>query len=170
MLKAIIFDCFGVLYPQASGNFYKSHEKLFQSHLEVLDGLNLEIDMGEISRKEFFAGLKKVTGIPAKVIQHELDSQLILDQKLASLIKKLKTRYKIGLFSNAGEEEIEIIYRDKIDGLFDAMTVSYELKSVKPNPQIFITCLAGEERLERRRYLSYEFMPNLFSEFVSPPV
>lgn len=141
MLKAIIFDCFGVLYPQASGMFFEKHKDLFRGYLEAMDDLNLKIDLGEVSRDEFFAGLEKVTSISAEAIKDEMDSQLQVDQELIDLIKKLKTKYKIGLLSNAGKEEIDIIYRDKIDHLFDSSTVSYEVKSVKPNAEIFLTCL-----------------------------
>jgi HAD superfamily hydrolase (TIGR01509 family) len=141
MLKAIIFDCFGVIYPQASGVFFDKHKSLFQEHLKAMDELNLKIDLGEISRDKFFAGLEKVTGISAKAIQSEIDSQLRVDHKVIDLIKKLKRKYKIGLLSNAGKEEINIIYRDKIDSLFDSTAISYEVKSVKPSADIFLVCL-----------------------------
>ncbi len=140
MIKAIIFDCFGVLYPQASGDFFKRHKNLFKNSPAALDKLNSQIDLGEITRAEFFNGLQKITGMDAHKIQAEFDEQLFVDAKLVKLIQKLKPAYKIALLSNAGKEEIEVIYRDKIEGLFDAITVSYEVKSVKPGPEIFLIC------------------------------
>ncbi len=150
--KAIIFDCFGVLYPQATGAFFEKHKEQFSNSSEALDDLNLKIDLGKINRAQFFAGLEASSGIPASEIQEEIDSQLIVDNKLITLIKRLKHKYKIGLLSNAGEEEIAIIYRDKIDFLFDVQAVSYEVGSVKPDAALFITCtdrlgLAPEECL-----------------------
>lgn len=106
-----------------------------------MDELNLEIDLGEINRYDFFARLEKVCGISARTIRNEIDGQLSVDRKLVVLIEKLKTKYKIGLLSNAGKEEIDVIYRDKIDGLFDSITISYEVKAVKPNVDIFLVCL-----------------------------
>ncbi|HUD10053.1 MAG TPA: HAD-IA family hydrolase [Candidatus Saccharimonadales bacterium] len=141
MLKVIIFDCFGVIYPQASGVYLDKRKELFQNHTEEIGELNLRIDLGEISRAEYFVGLEKVTGVSAKEIQDEVDRQLRVDQGLIDVIKKLKAKYKIGMLSNAGKEEIDIIYRDKIDSLFDALAVSYEVKSVKPNAEIFLVCL-----------------------------
>ncbi|OGL30771.1 hypothetical protein A3F37_04095 [Candidatus Saccharibacteria bacterium RIFCSPHIGHO2_12_FULL_41_12] len=139
-IKAIIFDCFGVIYPQASGDFFERHKKLFNNDSSPLDGLNLKIDLGIISRKEFFIGLESVTDIPAIVIQSEIDQELWPDTDLIAFIKELNKSYKIGLLSNAGQEEIAIIFRDKVDALFDATAISYELGVVKPNTEIFVAC------------------------------
>lgn len=141
MIKSIIFDCFGVLYPQASGAFFEKHSDQFKNDAAVLDDLNRKIDLGQLTRQEFFLGLEDASGMPAKEIQKEIDDQLVLDQKLVDLISRLKQQYKIGLLSNAGQEEIEILYRDQIEELFDAIVVSYEVKSLKPDAQIFTVCL-----------------------------
>ncbi len=141
--KAVIFDCFGVLYTQSSLNFFERHKHLFKRGRDVLDALNLQIDLGKITRAEFFSGLEKELGMPADKIQTEIDQGLTeYDKELIEFIKNLKKSYKIGLLSNAGEEEISIIYRDKIDNLFDVKTISYEAGFVKPDPQIYSICLS----------------------------
>ena len=139
-IKAIIFDCFGVLYPQAAGEFFEKNKSEFSGNENALDELNRQIDLGEITRTEFFAGLEKASGIPAKAIRSEIDSQLKADKRLLELIKELRKKYRIGLLSNAGEEEIVIIYRDEIDSLFDAVAVSHEVGVSKPEPEIFLIC------------------------------
>ena len=137
MIKAVIFDCFGVLYPQAAGVFFGGHKNLFSNKPELLDRLNLQIDLGQITRADFFAEIEKEIGISGQKIQTEIDKELVVDQQLIEFIKKLKTKYKIGLLSNAGQEEIAIVYRDGIDVLFDSITVSYETGFVKPNPEMY---------------------------------
>ena len=136
MIKAIVFDCFGVLYPQATGEFFEKHKSLFTNHA-LLDELNIEIDLGQITRRELYTRLLERTDLSVNHVIKEIDEKLIFDPKLIDLIKKLKSKYKIGLLSNAGEEEIEIIYRDKLDSLFDAIIVSYREKLIKPDPEIF---------------------------------
>ena len=144
MIKAIIFDCFGVLYRNASNKFFEGHKDLFKGNSTKLDELNLQIDLGEVSRIEFFQHIEKTIGFPADKIKAEFDEDLSLpDQNLIEFIKKLKPHYKVGLLSNAGKEEIEIIYRDKIDGLFDDIVVSYKIQKVKPYPEIFL--IAAEQ-------------------------
>lgn len=139
--KAVIFDCFGVLYPQATGAFFDRHADLFHGDTSALDALNVKIDLGQISRREFFEALEQVIKIPADNIQAEIDAELICDQNLIAYIKLLKGKFKIGLLSNAGKEEIDIIYRDKIDDIFDATAVSYETGTIKPDPEIYLTCV-----------------------------
>lgn len=141
MIKALIFDCFGVLYPQASGNFFESHKERFKDNPSAMDDLNLQIDLGKITRHEFFKGLEAVTGIPANDIRAEIISEDEPDMRLADFIRELKQDYTIGLLSNAGSEEIECVYQDNLDALFDAITVSYEVGHVKPGPKIFHECM-----------------------------
>lgn len=141
MIKAIIFDCFGVLYPNACGNFFKRHRDLFGNDSTYLDELNHQIDLGQITRTEFFTKLEEETGMVANLIQKEIDEELMVNQELVQLIKKLKESYKIGILSNAGEEEITIIYHDQIENLFNTITVSYETQIVKPNKEIYLACI-----------------------------
>src|SRR5438046_1234430 len=123
MIKAMIFDCFGVLYANAQKMFYEKHKKLFISGYKILDELNVEIDLGRMTQPEFFKALEKETRLPADQIGNEIRGALVADQQLVDLIKKLKLNYKVGLLSNAAEDEIEVVYRDKLDNLFDSIIV-----------------------------------------------
>lgn len=140
-IKAIIFDCFGVLYPNYVDEFFKNHKHFLSTHMVFLDKLNSKIDLGEITQTEFYEQLEKAMGIPADKIQFDMESKLVADKKLIQLIKQLKKKYKIGLLSNAGSEEISIIYRDGLDKLFNAITISYEVGDSKPNSTIYTMCL-----------------------------
>jgi putative hydrolase of the HAD superfamily len=140
MIKAVIFDLFGVIYPNASRQFFERHKDLFRDDSTSLDKLNLQIDLGKITRAEFFADLEKEIRVSANKIKAEIDKDLILDQKLKEFIKKLRLTYKTAILSNAGQEEIAIMYRDKIDTLFNTITVSYEAGIVKPSKEIYFIC------------------------------
>jgi HAD superfamily hydrolase (TIGR01509 family) len=140
-ISTIIFDCFGVLYPSYIDEFLKQHNEISAADYRLINTINTQIDLGEISQSEFYEQLGKILNIPADYIRGEVEETLIVDTQLTKLIKELSKKYKIGLLSNAGKEEIEVIYRDKIESLFDVITVSYEIGDVKPNPKIFNTCL-----------------------------
>jgi HAD superfamily hydrolase (TIGR01509 family) len=140
-ISAVIFDCFGVLYPTNVDNFFDRHSKLFKNGTKILDYLNSKIDHGQITQAEFYMAIEKETGISAERVKSEMDADLVVDSRLIKLITSMKAKYKLGLLSNAGEEEIAVIYRDGIADLFDAVCVSYEIGDVKPNPKIFNTCL-----------------------------
>jgi len=140
-VSAVVFDCFGVLYPTYVDNFFEKHRSSFGNDIELLDKLNAQIDLGQISQTQFYKAIEMETGIPVSQIKVEMEADLIIDSQVLKLIIILKTKYKIGLLSNAGQEEISVIYKDKINGLFDAMSISYEVGDVKPNPKIFTACL-----------------------------
>lgn len=140
-INTIIFDCFGVLYPTYTYNYFVRNKKKFAKNLELFDRLCKQIDLGQITQSEFYEAIASEIKIPATKIQTEMEAELVPDQTLIDVIKKLKTLYKIGLLSNAGEEEISIIHRDGLADLFDAIAVSYEVGDVKPNEKIYYTCL-----------------------------
>jgi FMN phosphatase YigB (HAD superfamily) len=101
MLNAIIFDCFDVLYPDYADNYIDRHPELFKNGLNFRDKLFRQIDLGEISQAQLYESLENITGSPAEEIKTEMESELKPDLNLISLIKRLKTKYKIGLISNA---------------------------------------------------------------------
>ena len=161
MIKAIIFDCFGILYPEPSGEFFETHRELFRDNSEKLDELNLKIDLGEIDKAEYFQGLEDMTHISAEEIKKSFDGRIYPDPNMVEFIKKLKPTYKVALLSNAGREEIAVLYRDKLDTLFDVVTVSYEIKSVKPDPKIFLVSVERLGVKPEDLYLSTTFRPIL---------
>jgi epoxide hydrolase-like predicted phosphatase len=140
MIRAVIFDCFGVLFPNACNLFVERHHELFKGQTALVDELNARIDLDEITSAEFFTALGQICGMPADEIRAEFERDLLLNQSLADFIKSLKLLYKIGLLSNAGSEEIMVVDKAGIGDLFDARAVSAEVGSVKPQPEIFKIC------------------------------
>lgn len=142
MIKAVIFDCFGVLYPDPTRQFYKEHKHLFGGNSTYLDKINLQKDLGKITRKEFYEKIANKTGIPAEKIISWRNNILVPNSKLINYIRKLKIKYKIGLLSNVGKGGLTVIYKDKIDEFFDVVTLSSEESVAKPNEKIFSICVS----------------------------
>ena len=153
MIKAIIFDCFGVLFTNTQKIFFEKHQELFINGINILYELNKEIDLGRMTQLEFFKILEKEIGLPASQIQFEIEKECVADQQLATLIRKLKSNYKIGLLSNAAEDEINVVYKDKLETLFDSIIVSYQIGIAKPDPKIFQASIEN---------LNVEFKDSLF--------
>lgn len=141
MVKAIIFDCFGVLYPAYADIYVAKHQEQLADQSKLLDDLYTQVDMSTLSQTGFYQAVASLVNVPAEDVKLEMEAMLVADQRLVTIIKNLKNSYKIGLLSNAGEEEISIIHRDGVANLFDAAAVSYEVGDVKPNPKIYHTCL-----------------------------
>lgn len=138
-IKAIIFDCFGVLVASAEVTLYKAFPQ-YSKELLILDE---QANIGLLSKEQFIDAVSKTIGVsPAELIKHHYcnvedrdrnDSALDWAHKI-----KLSGKYKLGLLSNVGRDWLNIFLRDmdKI-GLFDESILSFEVSITKPNPKIF---------------------------------
>lgn len=52
MIKAVILDCFGVLYIPLGEDFYKSHVPNYEQNRDTLRELDYAVDMGKISQEQ----------------------------------------------------------------------------------------------------------------------
>ncbi len=142
MIKAVIFDCFGVL---SNANLW--HEFLGDlsdpEQIEKVKELNQHCDAGVITRDDFFNGVKQVTGKVLHDVESLDSTESLKNNRLISYISELKKAgYKIGLISNTGSNWISesFLSQDELV-LFDAMILSFEVGVTKPNPEIYeIAC------------------------------
>lgn len=137
MIKAIIFDCFGVLvgkgfrqtYAAAGGNPVK--DSVFIAKL--LD----EASLGLITPDEMSQKITESIGI-----SHETWHQAVVrseqpDQTLLKFIKELKKSYKVAILSNANIGVLQHKFTPQQLQIFDAVVVSAEVGMIKPSPQIY---------------------------------
>lgn len=137
MIKAIIFDCFGVL----TRDWWKE----FCSTLPpgpVLDKakqLNHQYDAGLLSIEDFVKALVETTGREPKPIEGIFTSpESEKNIELFNYIKQLKKEYKIAILSNVGTSWIKEVFLTREEQtLFSALVFSYEVGITKPNPKIF---------------------------------
>lgn len=138
MIKAVIFDCFGVLVTDGWIDFYNrylSHSKELrdQAHDAVM-----RVDTGIDDYDWFFGELSRLSGIPAPDVKKHVQTNQINEQ-LFSLIRKLKPEYKIGMLSNVGENQLDRLFSDEQQKLFDGIVLSYQVGQIKPAPIMYET-------------------------------
>jgi putative hydrolase of the HAD superfamily len=137
MIKAIIFDCFGVLTTESFDAFRKEYfadkpDKRQQAN-QTMDRLNA----GQIGYKEFLQRLAGLSGLSEEKIEQYL-SQNTANKPLFDYIRRqLKPKYKIGVLSNAGSNWLNELFVKEDVQLFDDAVLSYEHRIVKPQPEIF---------------------------------
>lgn len=137
MIKAIIFDCFGVLYRGSLTHMlqYVAAER----HDEVRDA-NKSFDYGYMSRSEYMAMLHDATGLSVEQIEAIRKERHVRNDELIGILQDLKQTYKIGLLSNIGYDSLrgELFSDDELATYFDAMVLSSDVHIIKPNPDIFV--------------------------------
>ena len=148
MIKAIIFDCGGVWSTTILRNMARD---LAEKHNADFNLLNKEIHkmwhkyrLAEISGDDFWKYFSGASGLGMSF--EELNkialSYIKIIPEIIEIIKKLKGKYKLGLISNNAEEWVERIKElVDVDSLFDAAFFSNEVKTAKPDKEIFELCL-----------------------------
>ena len=139
MIQAVIFDCFGVLAHDGWLPFRNAHFMDDPRKFAEATDLNKQSNAGMISYGDFLQQIGELAGIPAAEARREIEDNPA-DTNLFSYIREtLKPRYKIGLLSNASDYHLDDIFTVEQVGLFDEMTLSYEVGAVKPDAIMYET-------------------------------
>lgn len=138
MIKAVIFDCFGVLingsfeeiYTRVGGDSKKDKEFL----IDLLKNANL----GLISPQEMRTQVASKIGITEEKWQVEIAKIQQPSEKLINFARKLKKDYKIAILSNANAGVLERKFAPEQLAMFDAVVVSADVNYIKPQAEIFL--------------------------------
>lgn len=133
MIKAIIFDFFGVICSDDYWRYVKTDSNTdsnFRNYSE-------EVNLGDITWQDFVRKIAEATSTTVEDV-NKLYATEKIDPRLIGLIHHLRNDYKIGLLTNAHHDFINgLLDKNKLRELFDVIVISSELKLVKPDPQIF---------------------------------
>lgn len=141
MIKAIIFDFYGVICYEVGSNWYKTRPPK-EIVSELKEKFDAPSDTGEISEEEFFDGIAHSVGLTGKAVRAEWLSASTIDMKLISFIKRLKPTYKLAICSNTAPKIFrETLQMNNIEDIFDVVVSSSEVGMVKPNPDIYLHTL-----------------------------
>lgn len=136
MIKALIFDCFGVLTVDTWHAFLDTLPP--GTDIQKARDLNRAFDSGFIERSAFINGVEEITGKQPPDIETISGTDTAKNEALLGYISQLRPKYKIGLLSNISSDWItrELLTQDE-QKLFDAMVFSYQIGVAKPDPRIF---------------------------------
>lgn len=137
MIKAVIFDCFGVLYPDASWNFFNSLKDTGKLTREKLLMHNEQADLGKMSEEQYYKYYSEQTGIPVQSIKDGVYANFSLNNDVFNVIKNLSGKYRIGMITNAAAFDMFMLKRDGVEKYLDSIIVSASVGVTKPNPKIY---------------------------------
>jgi FMN phosphatase YigB (HAD superfamily) len=138
MIKAIIFDCFGVLVTE---NWFRFKDTFFgddpergRKAAELMDQANA----GLLTMDQFVDELAALAGVEGAEVRKYLDGNARDDQLLSFIAEELKPQYKIGMLSNASANFLQRMLTDEQRALFDAIDLSYESGIAKPSELAYV--------------------------------
>lgn len=135
-VKAIIFDCFGVLIMPGRTLLYQAFP---QFETEISD-LEHQSDYGMISRDEFNSSIAELTGITPEEVESKYYDVNVHNEEAVDWIRELKSsgKYKIGLLSNVGRGWLDdfLTEIEQVD-LFDQVVLSSDIGLIKPDVRLF---------------------------------
>ncbi|MDQ3093631.1 MAG: HAD-IA family hydrolase [bacterium] len=153
MIKAIIFDCFGVLTTDAWLPFKTEKFGSNPEKFEEAGRLNALCDSGRISYEQFTQMIGELSGIPGEQVKKIISTNVPNTDLLDFIKVHLKPRFKLGLLSNAGANWLgELIGVENIK-LFDAINLSSETGLIKPSPEAYTKILSELQAEEPEEFL-----------------
>lgn len=138
MIKAIIFDFFGVICPDLYWGWLRKQIPNLENQKDYFQKLSDQFDLGKLSTTELIKTLSDKTSVEENKVIPFIEQSVQIDTAVVELIKSLKRNYKIGLLSNSNTEFIEGILKDhNLNDLFDSIVISQKVGFIKPQREIF---------------------------------
>jgi epoxide hydrolase-like predicted phosphatase len=158
-IKAVIFDLAGVVLFPLRGTFNSLLAERLEAPFEAVervmsDHKNDLWDINEMSDDEFYDHLLTELNLPLEkkaIIRKFVIDDFFIDQEMLALIRVLRKSYTTALLTNFPTHVHDFMQRSwHVDGAFDHIIVSADVKLIKPDPRIYqlaidrIGCQASE--------------------------
>ena len=135
MIRAIIFDCFGVLC-EGSLDYFVSRA-VPENRQAVVDA-NRSADYGYTTHEEYVGELASLLQITPDDVEDIMRRRHMRNEPMFDLARSLKPPYKLGLLSNVGGNTLDKLFtEDELTHFFDAAVLSGEVGMVKPYAAIY---------------------------------
>jgi FMN phosphatase YigB (HAD superfamily) len=136
MIKAIIFDCFGVVYEDVFPYYYKKFGGDLVADKEYIENLIFGVSSGEVI--DFYEQLTDHLGITVDQWRAEAVGTGKFNEPLFIYIDELRKTHKVSMLSNVGEDGLKS-YMDTavLDQHFDDVVESAKIGFAKPEARAF---------------------------------
>ena len=136
MIKAVIFDCFGVLTTDGWKHLREEYCTTDEMRLKAHQ-IDVAVNAGRINYEEFLQEIAALTGHTVSEVRNILSENVPNTQLFDYIITELKPYYKIGMLSNAADNWLNQLFNPEQVAVFDAVTLSYELAATKPDEVMY---------------------------------
>lgn len=136
MIKAIIFDCYGVIATEGWLPFkqkYFSDDPVKMQH--AIDAVSAA-GTGYMTHQEFLETEAELAGISVEQATREIENNVSNTSLLEFIMSELG-EYKIGMLSNVSGDRLKNFMTDEQIARFDAICLSSEIGVAKPDPRAY---------------------------------
>lgn len=149
-IRVVFFDFGGVIQRT---EFQSPRQKLAQRFgMEYDDIDNIvfnsptakQATVGEVAVEKHWEAVAKrlkVSKDEIATVEREFFAGDVIDHDIVEYLRSLRPRYKTGLISNAWSDMREYLVRQKLDEVFDTLTISAEVGVAKPEAKIYLLAL-----------------------------
>ena len=135
--KTVVFDFFGVISSEIAP-FWLSERFPADAARRIKSGLIADADRGLITQVEMFEKLAALSGSSPARVEAEWLAYAKLNGDLIAYISAIKPVVKVGLLTNATSQLVRhLLNVNRLEPLFDAIVVSSEVRSAKPDREIY---------------------------------
>jgi HAD superfamily hydrolase (TIGR01509 family) len=137
MIRAVIFDCFGVLTTDGwlpfKRRYFESDPILWDRATE----LNHRVDAGLIAYDEFVESVAVMAAVPTLQTKKAIENNVANDELFSYIEHELRSRYALGMLSNAAANWLSELFTTDQISLFSAIVLSYETGMPKPDNRAY---------------------------------
>ena len=138
MIRAVIFDCFGVLYVDPGVTFYEENIPDYEHKRVEISDLDKQYDYGLITADEHAKAIADMSRLDYEFVRQNVRGDHRRNEMLVNHAQSLRSRYKVGMLSNIGRGGMEPFFTEREQSeLFDAVVVSSDVNMIKPHVEIF---------------------------------
>lgn len=137
-VKAIIFDCFGVIITEGLALVLQDLEKTYPESRHFIADIIKRNNIGELMPAESNRIIADRLGISVDEWVRRVGVGEVKNTELLAWIGELRQHYKTALLSNIGRDSLERRFTpDELNNLFDITVISADVGLLKPNPDIY---------------------------------
>ena len=137
MIHALVFDCFGVFYPDPVFTYMRDL-KNSRDKAETLHLYDEQAARGKLTKKDFIQQAAILLNKPEPEIEVQFFQRHTNNQELINFIRKVRGTYKTALLSNIGADMMDGFFTlEEQKQLFDVVIFSGNEKFAKPDKEFF---------------------------------
>lgn len=139
MIKAVIFDCFGVILADALSVLVAELAEREPEKVDEMRGIIHAANRGIIDPVASTQQVAELLGLTVEAYRQRISDGEVRNQPLLDYIKQLRKNYKTALLSNITEQGIMRRFPDnELAQYFDTVVISSAIGYAKPDPEAYL--------------------------------